>query len=171
MALAVLFGIAPTYAQLNINKLANLSFGTIDFTETTAVGNITMGSNGNITYGFNTSGSGVGTPGQLLLEADVGTTISIACSTGTLALSGGGTIPITPVNFVIGTANVGNYATGTECAGLSTSVATHTITATQSENTLFIGGLLAINGQTLQNGTYQGSNLGGAQPSFRMLVQ
>lgn len=171
MAFAMLLCVMPAHAQLNITKLTDISFGTIDFTDTTAVGDITMGSNGNITYGSNTSGSGVGTPGQLLLEADVGTTISIACSTGTLALPAGTTIPITPVNFVIGTANVGSYAAGTECAGLGTSVATHTLSASQSENTLFIGGRLAINGQPLQNGAYLGSNFGGGQPSFRVLVQ
>ncbi len=171
MACALVFVGSPTYADLTITKLADISFGTIDFTDPTATGNITLATNGTITYGANTSGSGFGTPGQLELAADVGTTLAISCSTGILAAPAGSTLPITPVNFVIGASNVGSYAAGTECAGLNNSVASHTITATASENTLFIGGLLAVDGQSLQNGTYLSSNLGGSQPSFRVIVQ
>ena len=149
-----------------------MNFGTIDFLDTAAAGNVTLATNGIVTYGSTTSGAGSGVPGQLEIIGTPGTTVEISCSTdATLALTGNGTLSITPVNFVIGTANVTGYNAGTPCSGVGASVATHTITATSSENTIFIGGNLNTNAVTLHNGTFTSSNSGGAQPAFRILVQ
>ena len=171
MSCLMLLCATSAHAQLNITTQADIAFGIIDFSAPTAVGDITLGTNGNVTYGTTTSGGGVGTPGQILLDAPEGTTLSIACSGGTLANPGGATLPIDPVTFVLGTTNVGPYGSGTVCAGLGTSVATHTLTTVATQNTIVIGGTLAINGQPVGGGTYNGTNLGASQPSFRMLVQ
>lgn len=157
---------------LSLNKIADLSFGTIDFADPTASGNITMGTNGTITYGNNTSGNGTGTAGQIEITGDVGVTLTIACSTSaSLGLPGQPSLPITPLGFVIGTGNVGPLNAATECTGEDNSVTTHTISAIASENIIFVSGILAINGLTLTNATYLGSNSGGTQPFFRVLVQ
>lgn len=158
--------------SISVNKVADLSYGNIDFLGSTAMGDITLATNGIIVYGSNTSGSGNGTPGQMEITGTPGTIVTIACAnTGTLALPGNGTLTITPVNFIVGATNVGAYNTATECIDLNTSVATHNITATASENTLFIGGKLNTDGQPTHNGVFSSTNSGGVQPAFRVLVQ
>lgn len=166
-------GISAVHADdpLNLTKQADIAFGTIDFEGTTGLGNITLGSNGNVTYGSNTSGNGMGTPAQLQITGTVGTTVSISCSnTGSLRLPGGASMQLSPVRFSIGASSTGSYATDTECSGNGIGVTTHTISANASENTIFIGGALNINGQPLTNGTYSTAN-GGSLPDFQILVQ
>lgn len=156
---------------LGLNRQANISFGKIDFEGPVGSGNVQLGSNGTVTYGNNTSGTGLGTPAQLEITGTVGTIVSISCSdSGSLVQSGHGSLPISGIRFNIGAGNVGPYITGTACTGIANGVATHTIGATASDNTLFIGATLELNNQSLSNGTF-GTSGGGIMPSFQILVQ
>lgn len=159
------------YADVGLTKLVDISFGQIDFSGNTGNGNITMGSNGVVIYGNNTSGNGFGTPGQIEITGDEGTVVSIACSGGELARTGASNLQIEPVHFNIGSANVGPYGNGVECAGIGQTVATHVISATPAENVMYLGGQLVVNGQSLGNGLYEGGASGGSMPSVRILLQ
>lgn len=157
---------------LTLTKQADISFGTIDFIGSIGSGNVTIGTNGNITYGSNTSGSGIGTPAQLQITGPVGSSVTVSCATtGTIALPSGGVLNLPVVRFNIGAANTGSFATGTECTGIGQTVATHTISSVASENTIFIGASLATDHQSLTSGLYSGTNTGGSLPTFQILAQ
>jgi PPE-repeat protein len=159
------------YADVGLTKVADISFGQIDYSGSTGNGNITMGSNGVVVYGNNTSGNGFGTPGQIEITGDEGTVVAIACSTGELARTGASNLQINPVRFNIGSANVGAYVNGIECAGIDQTVTTHVISATPAENVMYLGGQLVVNGQSLDNGLYEGGASGGSMPAVRILLQ
>ena len=170
MALVVPYGWAEDEV-LGVSKLNDMSFGTIDFDGSTGIGDVALGSNGGIGYGGNTSGNGMGTPAQMLITGPVGTTVTISCSqSGSLMRGGGTALSLSPVVFRIGAGYTGPFATDTVCAGLGVTVATHTIGTDAADNTLFVGGKLAVHSQPLSSGAY-GAGQGGVLPSFQLLVQ
>lgn len=161
---------APAVAQVVLVENNGISFGQIDYKPGVSGMTVQMGSNGNVIYDMNTEGGGFGTAGQIEIQATAGTQVSIACdSTGTLAKSGQ-TLALSDLRFNVGSTNVAAFSGGVACTGLANGVATHTTTGTPTDDTLYIGGALTINGMAVTSGSFSAANVGGTLPSFRVLV-
>lgn len=157
------------YGQ-TLSSPQGMNFGPITFAGNPQNGQITMGTNGAILYGASTSGSGVGTPGQVQITATAGSVVNIRCrNTARVAKVGSTTLNVGPIKVSMGTGQT--YAAATQCAGLNTVILTHTISANSSLNTLYVGGRLQTNNATVANGTYSATTSGGQLVTIRVILQ
>lgn len=171
LAVALALGMACGANALTLTRVAGISFGTIEFTGDPVSGNVTMGTNGTVTYGTSLSGSGVGTVAQVELADAAGTVIDIRCTdTSTLAVDAGHTIAATHA-IVIGPANLGAYPAAMGCQGPGTTVTSYTLSGTPADDTIYLTALLNTNGLNLINGTYTTTNAGGAPAGITAIVQ
>lgn len=165
LALATIPCLLPHALTLQVN--ANLNFGKIDYA-TPLNGNISMGTNGTISYGSSYSGSGTGTVGQIEIQDSNGVIVDISCADGTIAHSGGGTLTLT-TTAVVGSSNVAGYGSNPTCSGLGSTILTHTIVSGAANNTIYVGGRLTPS--SLTAGTFNTSNGGGQVIQFQVVVQ
>ena len=137
-----------------------MSFGATDVASNPPNSALQMGTNGTISYGSNLSGSGNGTAGSVQMAGTTGQGYDLRCSaSATLAKSGGDTIPLSPVKVSVGTPQ--GYGSATSCNGTTTTVLSGTLSATGSDNIVYLGGQLDI-GATSVNGSFSTTNVGGS---------
>lgn len=157
------------YAQ-TLTVQQTINFGPITFAGNPQVGQITMGTNGTVTYGTSTSGSGVGTPGRVLITGTTGSVVNIRCrNTARISKTGSTNLSIGPVKISMGTGQT--YAAATQCAGLTNVLFTHTLTGNTALDTILIGGRIQTNNITVSNGLYKASNTGGQLATVRVILQ
>ncbi len=161
--------LAPlAHAQLSVTLLANMSFGSMEYTNP-IMGDLTLGSDGGLTYPPSLNGNGVGTAGQVRIGGTPGDTVSIACDTNaTLTHTASGGLTLGPIVLSVGGGAA--YGAGLPCSGLGTPTTTHVISASTNDNVVYIGARLQTNGASLSSGMYDTMNGGGASFALRVLV-
>lgn len=160
---------SPLAHSQSLSVQQGMAFGSIAFRGNPQSGNLQMGSNGTITYGPSTDGSGFGTPAQLTIGGAVDTVVDVRCSSSaTLAHSSGATLTLSPIKISLATGQT--YGTATTCAGLSTSSLSHTVSANGALNALWLGGQLQTNSQNLANGDYGSQLSGGSTIIVQVIV-
>jgi hypothetical protein len=173
-ALFTILGLAwlcPTVSTAQtFTVLSNPDFGLTEFAGSTATANLTMGTDGSVTYAGNLAGSGIGTGGQVRIDATTGDVVTIACSSSaTLARVGQDPLPLNPVRVSLG--GTASYSGASTCSGVGTTVFTHTISSSPSANIVYFGGRLLTSGLTLSNGDYSTANGGGTPVTLRVIIQ
>lgn len=172
--LLLMLGLLPWGGQplaQTLSVISNMNFGSIEYAAPKLKGSINIGTNGTVTYGTNTTGSGLGTSGKVQMSAPVGTVAGIRCTkNATIAHSGGSSISTNNVAIRVG--STGPYGSGTNCrANLNKNTITHTITATPAQNVVYIAAQLNSNNVTVTGGTYSSSISGGVPILIRVIFQ
>lgn len=166
---ACAFPILDVSAQ-TLNRVDNLSFGTIDFAGGTATGNVTLGTNGTVNYSGNLDGAGYGTPGLIELGGTVSNIIEIRCtSNATLSDGQGHTIGLNPLKISVSSGQT--YTAATSCIDLDTTVLTHTLTGNSALDRVYLGGQLQTNGLSMLNAGFNTQNSGGSPATMRVVYQ
>lgn len=167
--LCLAFAPALAQAQVSLSLLNDMAFGQTEFSGTPS-GNITLGTNGTLSYGGNMSGSGLGTAAQVQITGTAGTVVDISCdTTATLAKAGFTDLTLSPVKLSVATGNA--YVADTACIGIGSVVASHTLTSTGSDNIVLIGGQLQTSGVSVGSGVYSAAAAGGTKVNLRVIIQ
>lgn len=156
-----------------ITATSDMDFGTIEFNGTPGGGDFAnMGTNGNIGYAGNFTGSGSGSPGGLTLAGvPNGTSLQVFCSqAATLSNGSGSSINLTDIE-VAAEGSVGAYGSGSGCNGIAGSAAlTFSFTAGSTDE-VFVGGRL--NGGTISgslDGSFSTANGGGTPIEVSVVI-
>lgn len=151
------------------NQIINIGFGTIYFTST-ASGNISMGTNSSISYGSGYSGSGSGTAGAAPISGGkTGDFVDITCSSTAILSDGTNTMSITfaEIAMDLGVA----FGSGTTCAGIGNSPLTHQMSATLSDNIIYMGAQIDGSTAPTEAGAYNTTNSGGTPFIIQIVLQ
>ncbi len=162
--------LAPYAAAQTLTLLNDINFGKIEFAATRLAGQLQMGTNGVVTYGTNFTGNGTGTAGRIQIGGTTGLTASIRCLNTMVAVrSGAQNLTISPVKVSRQTPQT--YAAGPNCRGLTTTAVTHVISATPSNNIIYLSGRLQTNNRVVGNGIYTTAGTGGTRGNVRVVYQ
>ncbi len=159
---------APSMALAqSLNNLDNMAFGVIDYNAQPPTGTARLGPNGSIAYSGNLDGDGSGTAARIEMVGTTGDTVEVRCSaSATLARSGGGTLAFDVIKISHNIPQ--SYSAATDCAGLTTTVLNPVLSATASENILYLGGQLNPDGNNV-GGTFRTNISGGAPFKVRVV--
>lgn len=161
---------SSAYAAITLNNAVAMAFTRIEYNGSSN-GNISLGTNGNITYTGGYQGDGTGVAGQLRINDSSGITVDVTCSDTATISDGSNTFTIQNLEIVVGSAN--RVATGlaNDCQGLGTGAVGHTLNNTAANDTIYIGGQIDGGSGVSAEGTYNTSNSGGVPISIRVVVQ
>jgi hypothetical protein len=159
------FSVAFAIPELRLTGNVDMDFGTVEYAAT-ATGSIDMGTDGNITYNGMFSGPSIGTSGQFRIRVLGGGNISLGCDTTATLTSGGNSVSMDSIEFVIGSGNRTSFGNGTLCQGIGTPIQPFTLT----DEILYMGGSLNISSPVPASGIYSTGNGGGNAISFSVLV-
>ena len=166
----LLAGMAHAATTIGTDSEVGADFGLTEYS-TGSSGNVSMGSNGAITYPAGFTGSGLGVAGQFRIAVGgfgaAGAQYTVSCrdSDALAANAGGDTISI-EADFVVTAGTRTVFGGGNACNGLGTDYGPYTGTS----RTIYIGTRLNIPPGFNGSGTYSTGNASGQAITFEVVL-
>lgn len=133
------------YCPPVISNPVTMNFGDLEFTLNTSTASANLGTDGFVTYTGDLGGSGVGTPGQVLITGKVGDVFDVSCAQSFVIEPKAGTaLTIRNIEYVQGLSSGVSYGSAISCQGEGNVTSTHTVTKVNDQDSALIGGQLEI---------------------------
>lgn len=160
-----------TRAAIEVTKISDISFGTVDYTPTHS-GIIQLATDGTVSLS-GASGltmSGAPTAASLNLSGDGASIIDLACDlAGTLSDGASNTLPLSGIEYVVDTGT--SFGSGTPCAGIG-SVSGSIDLSANATPTLLMGAAIDTSTTPIaSNALYSTANGGGDPVTLRVTYQ
>lgn len=161
----------PAFAQLALTPSVQMNFGTIEFADSGGQNDVFLGTNGNVTYTNNFSGSGLGTPAELQIADSLGVIVQIGCDKSLTLSNGASTVQVDQLEYVVGIGNGAPFGGGNSCRGTRKLDVLHILTGNLTQDTILVGGRIRTSSSSVASGQWSTAQSGGSAASFRVLVQ
>ncbi|MAI08914.1 MAG: hypothetical protein CMF61_08155 [Magnetococcales bacterium] len=161
----------PAFAQLSLTSPVQMNFGTIEFADAGGQNDVFLGTNGNVTYTNNFSGSGLGTPAELQILDTLGVIVQIGCDKNLTISNGISTVQVDRIEYVVGVGNGAPFGAGNACRGTRKLDVLHILTGNLTQDTILVGGRIRTSSSSVASGQWSSAQPGGSPVSFRVLVQ